>query len=324
MSYDVENSKVLSALWPLIAPSGDLLPGIALTAAAVVGTATTSGQARAVLGFPLLVVLPGYAVVSALFPANPGFAARRSPGLGTRLALSVGTSVAVVVPTAFVLAAAGLTLSTPVVVGALAFFSLGGFAVAWLRRLRLPAERRFRFPYQRWGHTIHDGLLDQNSPVDVAVNVALVVAVVLGVSALGYALVVPAGSTSFSSLSVLSESGQADAVAGNYSTDLVEGTQQEFLLAVENHEHETAEYTVVAQLQRVDSASGMVTDRATLGTDSNTVSPGETWNPRIAVAPSLSGDDLRVGFFLYTGETPEQIERGTADEHVYLWVDVTT
>jgi uncharacterized membrane protein len=323
MSYDVKDSKVLSALWPLIAPTGDLLPGMALTMASVVGAVTTSGQTRAILGLPLLFVLPGYAVVSALFPARPGSTARRSPGLGTRVALSVGTSVAVVIPTAFVLASVGLSLSTVTVVGALGSLSLAGFAVTWWRRLHLSAEHRFQLPYRRWVRTVRDGLFDQNSPADVAINIALVVAVLLGVSALGSALVVPAGSTPFSSLSVVSESGQGEPVAGNYSTDLVEGSQEEFLLAVENHEHEATEYTVVAQLQRVDSASGTVTDRVRLGADSNTVPEGGTWNPRLAVTPSLSGDDLRIAFFLYADGTPERIERQTATEHVYLWVDVT-
>jgi uncharacterized membrane protein len=322
MSYDVEDSKLLSLLWPFINPSADLLLGMALTVTAVVTIFTTGGAVRVVAGLPLLAVLPGYAIVAALFPGRPSHTTRPSPGIGTRLALSVGLSVAVAVLTTFALGVAGIGLTTASVGGSLGLLCLVVFVVAGRRRLHLPPEQRFEFPLRRWMGTLYSGVFREESGVDAALNVALAVAVVLGVSALGYALVVPAGSASFSSFSVLSTDTDQP-VAGNYSTDLVEGVEQEYMLAVENHEHEDTTYTVVAQLQRVDNVTDTVTERVRVDNVTGAVQAGATWTPTISVTPSLTGENLRLAMFLYTDEPPTPADRQSADEQLYLWVDVS-
>ena len=154
-------------------------------------------------------------------------------------------------------------------------------------------------------------------------NVALVLAVLVGVSTLGYALVVPAHSASFSSFTVLSANGSDEPVAGNYSTNLTRGEPQEFLLSVENHEGERAEYAVVSELQRVNTTTDTVTERAELDRRTGVARAGGTWEEAISVTPSLSGDRLRVAFYLYTGDAPAQVDSRSADEHLYLWVTVT-
>jgi uncharacterized membrane protein len=322
MSYDSDQSKVLSALRPLIAPSADLLLGVVLTASAVIGALTASGPLRVVLGLPLIGLLPGYAVVAAAFPAQPNASSESSPDLGARAALSIGISVAVTMLALFVLGAVGFPYTAPVVGATLGGISLLGLLAAGRRRLHVSPEHRFSLPFRQWGNTLYAGVARQDSPTDAALNVSLAVAVVLGVAVLGYALLVPASSASFSSFAILSDSGSGEPVAGNYSTNLTEGSQEAFLLSVKNHEHQEVSYTVVTQLQRVENASGSVTERVRLGTISNNVPSGDTWEPRVGVTPSLTGENLRLAFLLYTGEVPGQANAQSAEEHLYLWVDV--
>jgi hypothetical protein len=84
---------------------------------------------RTVLAVPLVLFLPGHALVSLLFPA------RIIPAV-ERLLLAAGSSVAVTVLAGLALAWSGVGLAPRSWAITLATITLSGLAVAWLRRLR--------------------------------------------------------------------------------------------------------------------------------------------------------------------------------------------
>ena len=158
---------------------GDLLVLVLYTAVAggligVVGDLPT--VVRAVLGLPLLLVVPGYALVAALFPGRPSRTADRSSSLsrlsqrydsarsiqergvrwGERLALSFGLSLfiapllALALDLSATLLGTGSPYRTRPIVGIVVVFSLV-FAIAGIvRRLRLPRSERFSVPVGYW------------------------------------------------------------------------------------------------------------------------------------------------------------------------------
>ncbi len=125
--------------------SSDLLAAILLALATLFFTLTSMGDISVVripLGLAMVLFVPGYALIAALFPKKDDL-----DGI-ERLALSFGLSIAVVP-----LIGLGLNYTpwgirlTPVVIS-LAFFTIAMTAVAYWRRMALAAEDRFAVPFR--------------------------------------------------------------------------------------------------------------------------------------------------------------------------------
>jgi len=114
-------------------------------------------------------------------------------------------------------------------------------------------------------------------------------------------------------------------VAGNYSTDLTQGEETEFTLTVENQEGSETNYTAVAVLERVETDNGSVTvlERSELDRASLSVPDNETAEQALTVSPEMLGEDMRLNVLVYEGEPPAQVTPETADNHLFVWVDVT-
>lgn len=85
--------------------------------------------ARVLLGVPLVLFLPGYALVSALFPTQVIPAVER-------LLLALGASIALAIVVGLALALMGVLLTPSSWTVALALLTMIGVVVAWARRLR--------------------------------------------------------------------------------------------------------------------------------------------------------------------------------------------
>lgn len=94
-----------------------------------------SGPVRAVVGVAAVLLVPGYALVAALFA--PGL-----PEWSARAVLSCGLSIAVAALCCVVLNALGIRLETGVLVGWTAVIGLGALALAALRRRGHPSPAR--------------------------------------------------------------------------------------------------------------------------------------------------------------------------------------
>ena len=84
-----------------------------------------------VLGLPLVLILPGYALIAAVFPDRP-------PELPQRLLFTVGLSLSVTILGGYLLNLLPWGLRTETWVALLGGVSLAGFAVALLRRRNYP------------------------------------------------------------------------------------------------------------------------------------------------------------------------------------------
>lgn len=296
--------------------------------------------ARALVGLPLLFFVPGYALVSALFPGchtlgagrrnweviggEGGRSTLRDRGVDwrERVALSFGASLALQPVAAVALSLAGLGYGVDVIAAVLSAVAVLGMGVAVVRRSRLPAEQRFSVPVNRWVGGATDRVRRQ-SGVDVALDVALAVVVVAAVAGVGFAALAPNNAESYTSVTLLSEGEDGELVAGGYPQTIDE-TGAELTLRVANSEGAETTYAVVGELQRVRSAGDSV---AVLGSQrvlerSVTVAPGESRLVDHAVEPALAGADLRLVYYVYRGEAPADPSVESAHRHVHVWVDV--
>ncbi|AKU09729.1 DUF1616 domain-containing protein [Haloferax gibbonsii] len=290
---------------------------------------------QALVGLPVLLFLPGYALLLALFPAGSSGNSGEGPsfgrfewqpdlGLTERFALAFGMSVALLPVVGLALLWAGVGLNAAPVLLALSAIIVGGLAVGEVRRRRLPEGERFHVPIRRWYADVVRSF-DQSSRVDSLLNVALAFAVLLAVASLSYALVAPGTGESYSSLSLLTQDAGGEFVAADYPEELTVGEQTELFVSVANAEGEATSYTLVAELQRVERTNGETTvvERQVLGSRTETVADGETWRTRHTFAPALTGEDLRLTYFLYEGDAPAEPSTDTAYRSAYVWLTVT-
>jgi uncharacterized membrane protein len=299
----------------------------------------TPVRLSAVLAAPLLFFLPGYAVLAALFPSRPHPSAPSSPlavlvrsgqssltgsGMGwrERVVLSVPTSVAVLPFVVLGLSAVGAPLRSRPVLVSLSFVVLVGTFVGHVRRSRLPPDRRFGIPVGQWLADVRRGF-DPSRPLDLAVNLALAAAVVFALAALGYGLVAPAPQTDLGEAALVTEQ-DGQYVAGGYPDVIPVDAPTSFTLSLQNRRAAPSEYAVVVVLELVETPSNgrAVTFSRELDRFDVAVAPRSTEYVTRSVSPTFAGEDLRVSYYVYTGEAPADPDADSALRHLFVWVDV--
>lgn len=299
--------------------------------------AVAGARIRVLVAIPALLVVPGYVLVSALFPGAPERGTRqrggRNSGTGRpsesidlveRAALSFGMSVALV--PLFALAIGSVwDFSLAVVLNGLTVLVLGGIVIAAVRRLRLPPGERFGRPARRWAMDVRAGGLRADSAFEGAANLALALAVLAAVGAVGYAVATPYQSGQSSTLYLVTENETGSLVASGYPTEFTAGEGQSLTVGVANDGERRQPYTVVIAVERVDGDTGeaTVTESQEVDRLHATVEPGQTWTSRHTVAPELVGEDLRLHYYLFERETaPSDFDPSAAEESAYVWINV--
>jgi uncharacterized membrane protein len=237
-----------------------------------------SNALRIVLGLPLVLFLPGYTLLAALFVRKA-----RLKGLD-RLALSFAASVAIVPLIGLVInyLAGGIGLPSFFVV--IALFVLVASAVAWIRRGRLAAGERFSV-ILRWPRSAPGGGILKNFPSIVVALAALAV-----VASLVYIIVTPKIQESFTEFYI---SGISD-VSG-YPPELKVNEEQKVRVTVVNREGRTLDYRIEGSYN---------------GKEIGQVGPllledGQMYEAKIGFRPAVPGPGQEVEFSLYINDDTE-------------------
>jgi uncharacterized membrane protein len=319
VSFDTDDSALFSAFSSLLTPSSDVLFGTLFAVFTLAIAIPIGGVVRAVLGLGLVLFFQGYAVVAALFPARPG---DTEQWVARRVALPFGVSFVLLPLSGLALAQTGVGFSVSNVLGIAGSITIVGLLVAARRRVHLPPERRDGFPVKKWTDELVTPLFTE-SPTANVVNALTVLAVATAVAALAFTVAVPAPSPSYARFSVLTEDASGEAVASGYPTNLTAGEGEDMIIEIANQGPERQSYTVIAQLQRYDSQQESVTERSRVRQFRQSIGPGETWNDSVTVTPEMTGQEMRLVFLLYADEPPEDPTIESAEEHLFLWVNVT-
>jgi uncharacterized membrane protein len=200
-----------------------------------------------------------------------------------------------------------------------------GSAIAAVRRLKLPPDRRFEVPARRWMYDLAGFVRAPERPVGVAFNVLLVLSVVFAASSFAYAAFVPPPDAAYEDYMLLTRSPDGGYVSSGYPTTFERGEGRELVVGIANHAEEPTSYSVVVEVQRVrgEGQSTQVVERSELTRFGATVGPGETWYGPHDVSPDLAGEDLRLVYYFYHGDAPADPSMATADDHLHLWIDVS-
>lgn len=324
--------------------TGDLLfvAGLTVLATGAVVQGGVPDPIRVLVVIPLLLFLPGYAIVSFVYPGRPtdggtpGTSERRSIDAVERVAFSLVLSLAVVPTVAGVANFITGIEPRPVALG-VAAVTLGSAVLALVARSRTPPEVRFRIDSQSLLGGVEQsftassrslrrqqGLFDAQSGKERLFNVLLVVAVIAVVASTGYAAVgaqSPADDATFTEFYLLGESESGELTTDAVPTNFSQGEARPITLGVENHEEQSVEYSAVVQLQRV-GPDGRVEETSKLDRVDLTVPAGGSERVELPIAPDLAGEDLRLVFLLYQGDPPASPAQSNAYLETRVLVDV--
>jgi len=194
---------------------------------------------RVLFGIPVILFMPGYTLIAALFPGTKDI-----DGI-ERVALSFGLSIAIapLVGLALNYTPWGIRLDPIVVSLTLLTFCL--CIVAQYRRALLPAEERFVVPFAAIRKGITDEFLPKDAPrIDRILSIILLIAIIAAVATTIFVIVVPKDGEKFTEFFILGEKSKA----ADYPTRLATGEPGSLFIGIGNHEYRNITYTVETYL----------------------------------------------------------------------------
>lgn len=326
---------------PLVFPA-DVLAVLAGLAGAYLAVLLPPGSpVRILVALLALTLLPGYALTTVAFPAerrssdptDESFASRAVSPIADRgadraaispverAALSFGLSLALIPLFGLVVQVVAGGYRLEPMLWVLSAFVLLAMAVGVVRRSRTPADERYDLPVGNWVSFARSAFFERQG-IDLALNVALALAIVISTSTLAFALVAPQDGSRSTGAYLLAPQENGELAGKNYPTEFERGVGRPLAVAVTNNEGEATAYTVVVELQRLDE-SGNVLEDAQLARFSDRVAAGETWTRRHNVTPTFVGERLRLSYLVYKGDPPSEISSRTAYRDVSIRINVT-
>ena len=278
----------------------DLIVSILLALATLVFTLTPLADlpVRIPLGLAMVLFVPGYSLIAALFPKKDDL-----DGI-ERLALSFGLSIAVVP-----LIGLGLNYTpwgirlTPVVIS-LAFFTIAMTAIAHVRRMSLAAQDRFSVPFREGVASLKkEALADGKSRLDKVLTVVLIITILMSVFALIYVIVTPKQGEKFTEFYILGPGGKAY----DYPTQVQAGNRSIVIVGVVNHEYALVNYTMHLNL-----------DNTSILKENMTLRHNQTREEPVSYVLNKTGDEQKLEFLLY-----KEGNFSGPYRDLHLWVNVT-
>ncbi len=195
---------------------------------------------RTILGLLLILFVPGYSLIAALFPKKSDL-----DGI-ERAALSFGLSVLLTALIGFALkytpwGIKGIML-TPILISLSAFTLIMVF-LAFLRRMRLPSTERFSVPFGSFTREIRKDFKGESRTSKI-LSIVLIITIVLAIATTAYIVIKPKQGEKFTEFYILGPNGKA----ADYPTNITAGQSGSVIIGVVNHEYKPVNYEVVVKL----------------------------------------------------------------------------
>lgn len=246
---------------------------------------------RIIFVLPLLLFLPGYSFIVALFPK------KYELGEIERGALSFGLSIAIVSMLGLALnyTLFGIRL-TPILI-LLSLFTISLSIIAWARRMKLPAEKRFRVPFER--------LLKINlgqSVLDKCLSIILIASIIGSSAILVYVVVTPKTGESFTEFYLLGP----NRIASDYPTVLNVGEKGKVIIGIMNQEYKNVTYLLEVNF------NGLSIHKEHIFLIEN-----EKLEITFTFKATEKGKNQKLKFILYKNQQREAYRK------LHLWVNIT-
>ena len=250
---------------------------------------------RSILGIPMILFIPGYVLIAALFPKKEDLEVTE------RIAYSFGVSI-VMVPLI------GLLLNFTFGMGLYPiFFSLSIYIIVLscitiYRRRNLFEAERFDVSVKR----IYKNLVIENIPknrMDYILTGIFLFMTIIGAGTLIYVIITPITIEKYTEFYILNNTGKAE----NYPINLYENNSTNLLVGVSNHEYSFVNYTIQIEL-----------DKKILKSEQLRLKNNELWEENMTFVPDKKGKDLKLEFLLFKEDNFIEPYR-----ELHLWVNST-
>ncbi len=276
---------------------------------------------RIVFGLPLILFVPGYVLIAALFPRNDDL------DWLERVALSFGLSIAVVPLIGLALNYTPWGIRLDPILAAVSLFVIAMAAAATARRLLLPAADRLTVPAAEALAGVRSELFAPGqSRLDRGLSVVLVLSILAAIGTTAFVIAVPKEGEHFSEFYVLGANGKA----ADYPTSFASGTPEWVTVGVGNHEYRNVTYTVETHAfnQTFDPITNTSSIDRTTMLDSYrvTIPHNQTDEHRVNfTVPNANYN--KIEFLLFNETVPASSVAGQArvdasDRDLHLWVRV--
>jgi uncharacterized membrane protein len=256
---------------------------------------------RTALGLPLVLFLPGYALIAMLFPEKGGLEGME------RIALSVAMSVAVVPLIGLALNYTPGGIRGTSLLASLSAFILLTSALAYARRRQLPSDRVFEVPLKVSAFTLIAGVLGKTeSKTEKTLRIILALSVLALIGTGAYITLVPHEREPFTEFYILGP----DGMANNYTTDYIQGETGTYIIGITNKEYRTMNYTMEVRLE--NESLPLPENLQYIRLAHNT-----TLEEPLEITPSIEGKNMQLEFLLFN-----ETEKNVPCRDLRLWINV--
>ena len=252
---------------------------------------------RIILGLPMVLFIPGYALIAALFPCKDDL-----DGI-ERMALSFGLSIAVVP-----LIGLGLNYTPwgirfwPILIS-LILFTFILVLIATRRRNGISPEKRFTLHVNETYSGMKYELFSSTNRIDRILSIILIISIIASLVMLVYVIVTPKQGEKFTEFYILGPKGMAD----DYQREINTGKPINLIVGVVNHEYSGINYTLYARI-----------GNTTYYEDKIQLLNNQTWQEPISFKINQTGTNLKLQFLLYRDDNNFAPYRDT-----HLWINST-
>jgi len=274
---------------------------------------------RIVLTLPVMLFIPGYCLIAALFPKEGDI------DLLEGIMLSMGLSIAVVPIIVLGLNFTPWGIRLEPIVVSLTLFTWVMILVANYRRASLPSEERFRMSFSEIASSIPKEIFPAGSSrVERLLNAALVLAILIASLTTIYVIAFPREGERFTEFFILGE----NRTIANYPDPIIPEQNYPIYFGVGNHEYRNITYTIEIWMMRTEfntvtnTSQIMVMDP--IDQHSVTLENNETMIIPYTLSLKKSGYN-RVEFLLFNESVPGPDESGSdrinaSYRNLHLWV----
>jgi len=276
---------------------------------------------RVLLALPLVLFIPGYALIAALFPTDEDL------DLIERIALSFGLSIAVVPLIGLGLNYTPWGIRLDPIVLSLSLFTIIMVLIAQGRRAMTDPDDRYRFPADEIMAGIREEFFPtEGNRTDKILSIILLISILAAIGTTIFVIAFPKEGEKFTEFYILGEK----RMAADYPDRLFIGEEYPMYIGVGNHEYRNVSYTIeVHQITMETDESGNVSYITRMNM-TDRLSVAVPHNETVTLPYNLTAADKgynRIEFLLFNESVPdrsvwgmERINQSYRDLH--LWVKV--
>lgn len=253
---------------------------------------------RVIFGISVVLFLPGYVLIAALFPGKNDLDPIE------RVALSFGLSIAIVPLIGLALNFTPWGIRLVPIITSLTIFILVMTFIAHFRRLKLHENMRFQVNFKNMFSSIKTEIVKPEDRIDKILTVVLIISIITSLLMVVYVIITPKQGEKFTEFYLLGPHGKAE----GYPTDLTVGKADSVIVGIVNHEYEPVNFTLRVEI-----------NQDILKEEQIQTAYNQTWEQPVNFTPKRTGTGLKLQFLLYKEKNFTVPYRDT-----HLWVNVSS